>query len=98
MPLFFAGQVIDRLVEWGVGGDGDSRIGLKTRSGEDVDLNPGAILGRVGRGRSAMEDQYWQIQQKRVGCVVEIDLVWRQSQVVGDSNHGEVVDRAWIDA
>ena len=57
-----------------------------------MDLYSGAVEGRIGRRGGAVEHQHWQISQERIGGVIKVDLVLRQSQVVGNSNHLEVVD------
>ena len=79
------------MVEGRVRRDGNAGIALESSGSKDVDLDSGAVESRIGGRGGAMEDEDWQISEVRVGAVVETDLVWRQGQFVGDSNHFEFV-------
>ena len=70
---------------------------MEASCGEDVDLDSGTVECGVGCGGRAMKYQYWQVSQQCIGGVVQVDFVLRQSQVVGDTNHGgEAVANAWM--
>lgn len=77
------------LVERGIGRDGNAWVALKSCGGEDMNLDSGAIKSRIACRRRAMENKHWQMSQNRVSRVVETDLVLRQYQLVGDSDHGD---------
>lgn len=49
------------MVEGRVWGDGDALVALKSRGGEDMDLDPRAVEGGISGRRSAMEDQHGEI-------------------------------------
>lgn len=87
VSLSVAREIIDRLIERRLRGDGDSRIALEACCSKDVYLDARAVERRIGRRRRAMEDKDGQVCQVSISCVVKSDLVLRQSQLVRDPNH-----------
>ena len=57
-----------------------------------MDLDSGAVEGGIARRRGAVEYENWQISQRGISSVIETDLVLRQDQLVGDSNHDKAGD------
>lgn len=87
VALELARQVADRGIEWRIRRDGKSGEALQAGRGEDVDLDAGGVEGVVGGGGCAMEDEDGEVAEERIGGMVDGDGVWRERQLVGDSNH-----------
>lgn len=76
------------LVERRVRRDGDALIGLKPCGGEDMDLDSRGVESGIGCCGRAVKDEDGERVELEVGSMVEGHLLWRKSQLGGDSDHG----------
>lgn len=91
VALELAGQAGDDAVVGRVGGDGQAREAAQAGGREDVDLDARAVVVReVGRRRGAVEEDDGQVAEEGIRGVVCDELLRRELNVVGDSNHGVV--------